>query len=148
MLHDLLCDLVAAKTLYGPKTAVIDFGTATKILFIDENGIFSSCAIFLGYSQSKKILSNSTELLPNVNDIKIKPISDCHNTIDVINSSAYYSQLFSVIGIIHKYEEEVGYPLQKVFTGGNAKAFLEEIGEEQYDEYLLLKGLAILSERN
>ena len=144
---DLLCDLVAADKLYGPKTAVIDFGTATKVLFINKDNIFSSCAIFLGYEASKKILANSTELLPDVGNIKIKNISDCHNTVDVINSSAYYSQLFTVNGIIEKFEKEVGYKMKRVYTGGNAIDFLSEIKKENYDEFLVLKGLAILAER-
>ena len=144
---DLLCDLVAGYSLYGPKTAIVDFGTATKILFIDDNGVFSSCSIFLGFAKSKAILASSAELLPNVDNLEIKPISKCHNTIDVINSSAYYSQLYTVLGIIDKYEKEVGYSVRRVFTGGNAVSFLKELGEENYNEHLLLKGLAILSER-
>ncbi len=144
---DLLCDLEAAYQEYGPKTVVVDFGTATKILFIDDQGVFKSCAIFLGYEKSKSILASSTELLPDVKNKLIKPISECHNTIDVIDSSAYYSQLFSVKGIIEEYEKEVGYTLKRVLTGGNAKDFIGILGRDNYDEYLLLKGLLILSER-
>lgn len=144
---DLLCDLEAAYKEYGPKTAVIDFGTATKILFINDKGVFNSCAIFLGYMKSKRILADSTELLPEVENKDIKPISRCHNTVDVIDSSAYYSQLFSVKGIIEEYEKEVGYTLRKVFTGGNAKDFINHFKEDNYDEYLVLKGLLILSNR-
>lgn len=142
---DLLCDLIGAKETYGNKLAIIDFGTATKILFIDERGTFSSCSIFLGFEKSKNILSSSTELLPDVNHIDIKPISKCHNTVDVINTSAYYSQLFTIEGIINKYEEEVGYKLKRIFTGGNAINFINELGKENYDEFLLMKGLAIIS---
>jgi type III pantothenate kinase len=145
--EDLYADIIAAREIYGPKTAVVDFGTATKILFIDQNNVFSSCAIFLGYEKSKNILANSTELLPDVSNIKIKPISDCHNTVDVINSSAYYSQLFTVKGLIKKYEDEVGYKVNVVITGGNSIDFLHEFSKEHYDEYLLLKGLNIISER-
>ncbi len=144
---DLLCDLVGAINEYGSKLAIVDFGTATKILFVDKNKSFSSCAIFLGYSKSKQILADSAELLPEVEDFNLKPISECHNTIDVINSSAYYSQLYSVKGIIEKYEKEVGYKLKIIVTGGNATHFLQELGAENYDECLLLKGLAILSKR-
>ena len=70
---DLLCDLEAAYQEYGPKTVVVDFGTATKILFIDDQGVFKSCAIFLGYEKSKSILASSTELLP---DVKNKLINE------------------------------------------------------------------------
>ncbi len=143
---DLYCDLVAAYEISGAKTAIVDFGTATKILFIDENGSFSSCAIFLGYEKSKNILSKSTELLPDPAHRKILPISECHNTVDVINSSAYYSQLFTINGIIDEYEKEVGYSLKRIYTGGNAKDFLPNINENEYDENLVLKGIMILIE--
>ena len=141
---DLLCDLVAAKEKYDHSVAVIDFGTATKILFIDQKGEFSSCAIFLGFSESKKILSSSTELLPNVSSDKVKKISESHNTVDVINSSAYYSQLYSVKGIIKKYEEETGIKLKLIVTGGNGKDFYSEFKNNEIEESLSLQGLAIL----
>ena len=141
---DLLCDLVAAKEKYHHSVAIVDFGTATKILFIDEKGEFSTCAIFLGFSESKKILSSSTALLPNVKKYEIKKISDSHNTVDVINSSAYYSQLYSVKGIINKYEEETGNKLKVVVTGGNATEFYSEFKDNEIEESLSLNGLAIL----
>ena len=141
---DLLCDLVAGKKLYGNKLAIVDYGTATKILFIDKDGVFSSCAIFLGVKQSKKKLSDKAELIPLVDEIKLKPISECHNTVDVINSSAIYSQLFTVKGIIAQYEQEVGYKVKVISTGGNATDFLKE--KENHDRDLVLKGLLILTE--
>jgi len=145
---DLYCDLVAASKMSGNKTAIIDFGTATKILFIDEKGVFSACAIFLGYEKSKNILAKSTELLPDAAHQKILPISECHNTVDVINSSAYYSQLFTVNGIIEEFEKEVGYSLKRIYTGGNATQFLDKINKSEYDENLVLKGIMILIERD
>ena len=144
---DLLCDIVAAKESYGNKVAIIDLGTATKILFIDKDGYFSSCAIFLGYAKSKEILSNSTALLPSVGQIKVKPISSCHNTVDVINASAYYSQLDTINGIITRYEKEVGYSLKRVYTGGNLEDFKNDISYGDIDSTLSLKGIEILSRR-
>ena len=145
---DLLCDIVGGKEIYGTSLAIIDFGTATKILFIDKDGVFSSCAIFFGFEASKKILTNSAELLPEIRDNKIKKISECRNTVDVINSTAYYSQIYTIKGIIDKYESEVGYSLKRIITGGNSTFFKDEFKEDIYDEYLLFKGLNILSERN
>lgn len=145
---DLLCDIVAGANIYKSRVAIIDFGTATKVLFIDKNGIFNSCAIFPGYKKSKEILANTTELLPEVKQVPVKKISECHNTIDVINSSTYYSQIDSINGIISRYENEVGYKLNRVYTGGNALPFINKlIKKDEYDEFLLLKGMALLIER-
>ena len=145
---DLLCDIVAGKAIYGNKVVIIDFGTATKVLFIDENGVFSSCAIYPGYQKSKELLANSTELLPNVEGKLIKPISECHNTIDVINSSIYFSHIDTINGIINRYENEKGYSLRRVYTGGNALDFIPElVKRSEYDEMLLFKGMALLINR-
>ena len=145
---DLLCDIVAGKTIYGNKVVVVDFGTATKVLFIDENGVFSSCAIYPGYQKSKELLANSAELLPNVEGKLIKPISECHNTIDVINSSVYFSHIDTINGIINRYEKEKGYSLLRVYTGGNALDFIPElVNKDNYDEMLLFKGMALLISR-
>ena len=143
---DLYCDLLAAKKEYKNEFAIIDLGTATKILFVDKEGNFSSCAIFLGYQKSKEILSNSTALLPNVKRGKIKPISECHNTIDVIDSSAYFSHIDSINGIIMRHEKDVGYSYKRIYTGGNFIDFKDEFYKENYDEYLVLKGIAIIIE--
>ena len=145
---DLLCDIVAGKAIYGNKVVIIDFGTATKVLFIDENGVFSSCAIYPGYQKSKELLANSTELLPNVEGKLIKPISECHNTSDVINSSIYFSHIDTINGIINRYENEKGYSLKRVYTGGNALDFIPElVKRSEYDEMLLFKGMALLINR-
>ena len=142
---DLFCDLVAAKSIYGDNVAIIDLGTASKVLFLKDN-VFESCAIFLGYKGSLKALAEKTALIPDVDLNNVKKISDCHNTIDVITASAYYSQLDTINGIISRYENEKNCSLKRVFTGGNAANFVKN--GDLLDEYLPLKGLAILSERN
>ena len=141
---DLLCDIVACKKLYGNSLAIVDFGTATKILFIDKDGVFSSCAIFIGSEQAKKSLSSATELLPLTATKEVKSISKCHNTVDVINSSVYYSELYSVKGIINQYESDVGYKVKVILTGGNASPFIKEFKDAIYDKDLVLKGLYYL----
>ena len=62
----------------------------------------------------------------------------------MINSSAYYSQLYSVKGIIKKYEEETGIKLKLIVTGGNGKDFYSEFKNNEIEESLSLQGLAIL----
>lgn len=140
---DLYCDLVGAYKKYGPSTLVIDLGTASKILLIDKNGIFSSCVILPGIEMSRKVLSLDTALLPRVDIKDIKKISDCHNTADVISSSTYYGQVEMINGLIRRYEDEIGYHCKHVFTGGNALEIIKNIsGEYVLEENLCLKGIA------
>lgn len=140
---DLFCDLVAGYEYYGAGIAIIDLGTASKVLFIDKDGVFSSCAIFVGYEMSLSLLNKNTALLPEVDKLAVKKISECHNTTDVLTSSAYYSQLDSFNGIISRYEKEIGYSLKRIYTGGNSRHFVSK--DDIYDEHLVLKGLALFA---
>ena len=140
---DLFCDLVAGYELYGKGIAIIDLGTASKVLFIDKDGVFSSCGIYVGYEMSLSLLSNKTALLPNLDKKPVKKISECHNTEDVLTSSAFYSQLDTFNGLISRFESEVGYSLKRIYTGGNARHFVKK--DDIYDEFLVLKGLAVIA---
>ena len=142
---DLYCDLVAGLEYAKKKNQpvlIIDLGTASKILLIDENSVFSSCAIVPGIEISKKLLSSSTALLPNVDNLKVKDITKCRNTIDVINSSVHYGHIEMINGLINRFEKEIGKSCFYVVTGGNAKAVVKDIKEPHIlDEYLCFKGI-------
>lgn len=142
---DLYCDLIAgvdyAKEKKQP-VLIIDLGTATKILLIDEDEVFSSCAIVPGITISKRLLSSSTALLPEVDTLETKKITECRNTVDVINSSVYFAHIEMVNGLINRFEKEIGKSCFYVVTGGNAKNVLKDIKEPHiYDEYLCFKGI-------
>ena len=142
---DLYCDLIAgvdyAKEKKQP-VLIIDLGTATKILLIDEDATFSSCAIVPGIAISKKLLSSSTALLPEVDNLETKKITECRNTVDVINSSVYFAHIEMVNGLINRLEKEIGKSCFYVVTGGNAKTVINELKEPHIlDEYLCFKGM-------
>lgn len=145
---DLYCDLVGAVNKYDSPILVIDMGTATKILLIDKNHVFSSCVILPGIAMSKRILSEATELLPKIESEEVKKLSDARNTVDVINSSVYFGQVEMINGLLERYEKEIGYNCLHVFTGGNASKILKEIKAKYiYDENLCLEGLSIYVRR-
>lgn len=140
---DLYCDLVGAYVEYGAKTLIVDLGTASKILLIDDTGTFRSCAIVPGLEMSKKVLSQKTALLPEVNSVEVKKLSECRNTIEVISSSVYYSHVEMVNGLLRRFEDEIGYKCHHVFTGGNAKNIIDNISDKYVlDEFLTLKGIS------
>lgn len=142
---DLYCDLVAGAYLYGPKTLVIDLGTASKILLIDKKATFSYCYILPGVAMSKKMLSKETALLPDVGEQEIKKVTESSNTVEVINSSTYYGHVEMICGLIRRFEKEIGYKCRHVFTGGNSRMFMKDMEEPYiYDEFLCLKGIAEL----
>ena len=141
---DLYCDLIAARKKYGFPLIVVDLGTATKMLLIDKDNVFSSCVILPGMGISKRVLSEATELLPNTDLYEVKKLSESRNTIDVINSSVYYGHVEMINGLLERYENEIGYKCLHVFTGGNASKILKDIKAKYiYDENLCLEGLSI-----
>lgn len=145
---DLYCDLVAAVNKYQTPCLIVDLGTASKILLIDKNHVFSSCVILPGMGISKQILSEATELLPKTDSDEVKKLSESRNTIDVINSSVYYGHVEMINGLLERYEKEIGYECLHIFTGGNASKVLKDIKAPYiYDENLCLEGLSIYVKR-
>lgn len=141
---DLYCDLLGAVNKYHSPMLIVDMGTATKILLVTKDNVFSSCVILPGMGISKRILNEATELLPNTDLDEVKKLSESRNTIDVINSSVYYGHVEMINGLLERYEKEIGYKCLHIFTGGNAIKILKDIKAPYiYDENLCLEGISI-----
>lgn len=141
---DLYCDLLGAVNKYHSPMLIVDMGTATKILLVTKDNVFSSCVILPGMGISKRILNEATELLPNTDLDEVKKLSESRNTIDVINSSVYYGHVEMINGLLERYEKEIGYKCLHIFTGGNAIKILKDIKAPYiYNENLCLEGISI-----
>ena len=120
---DLYCDIIAgykkAKEINQP-VIVIDLGTASKLLLIGPEAVFSSCAILPGINMSKKMLSSSTALLPEVERQEIKKVTEARNTVEVINSSVYYGHIEMINGLLNRIEKEIDQDCYYIITGGDA----------------------------
>ena len=142
---DLYCDLVGAHSLFEKSKKpiiIIDLGTASKLLLLEKNGEFKSCAIVPGIEMSKKMLSKSTDLLPEVNQLEIKDITKARNTNDVIASSVYYGHVEMINGLINRFEKEIGQKCLYVITGGNSTKISKDIKEpHSVNEYLGFIGM-------
>ena len=137
---DLLCDISGA--LHSGESLpllVVDLGTATKFLYIDENKTFYSCAILPGLELSLLSLSNGTALLPNVKVSGAKNILDCHNTIDVLTASAYYSAIDTINGMVKRYKDETQKEINVIVTGG----YIDLLKKDFNFEYKHIANLAL-----
>lgn len=145
---DLLCDLAGANELFGHPCLIIDLGTATKFLFIDKDGVFSTCSIVPGIELSLNTLSKNTALLPRIDIQEVKPLLDCHNTNDVLMSSVFYSHIDMINGMVNRYKKEVGYPFDIVLTGGHVDFIKDHLNFSFKTKYsLCLHGLKVITER-
>lgn len=145
---DLITGAVGALALYKPPLVVVDMGTATTIVAIDSEGSYLGGAIIPGIKLSYSALSSGTSLLPN---IAIEAPKKCigTNTVDSMKSGAVYGTAALIDGMIDRMETELGEPVTVVATGGLAGTVVPYCRRKiEYEPALLLKGLAILYEKN
>ena len=145
---DLVVGAVAALREHKPPMIVIDMGTATTMIVIDETGAFIGGAISPGVKISMDALTDRTALLPGLQlDHPRKAIG--RNTIDCMRSGIMLGTACMIDGMVERMEAELGRKATVVATGGIAKFVLPMCRTRiLYDKDLLLRGLAILYAEN
>ena len=145
---DLVVGAVAALRTHKPPMIVIDMGTATTMMVLDESGAFIGGSISPGVRISMDALTNGTALLPGLQlDAPKKAIG--RNTIDCMRSGIMLAHACMIDGMVERMEAELGYKTTVVATGGIARFVLPMCRTSiLYDKDLLLKGLAILYAEN
>lgn len=145
---DLVCGCVAALREHPAPLIVVDMGTATTIMVIDERGAFIGGCICPGVHISLKALTERSALLPGLQlDQPKKAIG--RNTVDCMRSGVMMGAAAMVDGMVQRMEAELGYSTTVIATGGIAK-FVTPLCNTPilYDRNLILKGLAILYREN
>ena len=148
MAGDLVVCSVAAIACYGAPLIVIDMGTATTMVLIDNEGSYRGGAIIPGVKLSYAALSAGASLLP---DISITAPKKCiaTNTVDSMRSGAVYGTAAMLDGMIDRMEEELGEKCRVIATGGIAQFVTPYCKHEILcDNDLLLKGLWVLYQKN
>lgn len=145
---DLVVGAVAALREHKPPMIVIDMGTATTMMVLDETGAFIGGSISPGVKISMDALTDRTALLPGLQlDQPKRAIG--RNTIDCMRSGIMLANACMIDGMIERMEEELGYKTTVIATGGIAKFVLPMCRHSViYDKDLLLKGLAVLYGEN
>ena len=145
---DLVVGCVAALREHKPPLIVIDMGTATTMIVLDETGALIGGCICPGVKISLDALTDRTALLPGLQlDQPKRAIG--RNTIDCMRSGIMMGNACMLDGMVQRMEEELGQKTTVVITGGIAK-FIEPLCKTEmiYDKDLLLKGLATLYREN
>lgn len=145
---DLVVGAVAALREHKPPMIVIDMGTATTMMVLDETGAFIGGSISPGVKISMDALTDRTALLPGLQlDQPKRAIG--RNTIDCMRSGIMLGTACMVDGMVQRMEEELGCNATVIATGGIAKFVLPMCRKSIiYDKDLLLKGLAALYREN
>ena len=145
---DLIVDAVAGISEYGAPLVIIDMGTATTISVVDKDKNYVGGMIIPGIRVSMDSLVNRTSQLPRIGfDVPEKVVGT--NTVDCMKSGIIYGNAAMLDGMVERIEDELGYSVKVVATGGLAGVVIPNCKKEIImDDSLLLKGLNIIYKKN
>lgn len=145
---DLIVDAVAGISEYGAPLVIIDMGTATTISVVDKDKNYVGGMIIPGIRVSMDSLVNRTSQLPRIGfDVPEKVVGT--NTVDCMKSGIIHGNAAMLDGMVDRIEEELGYDVKVVATGGLAGVVIPNCKKEiVMDDSLLLKGLNIIYKKN
>ena len=145
---DLICACVAAAKLYTPPVLIIDMGTATKFMLVDESKSFTGVSIMPGVEISLKALMGGAAQLPQISLVPPKKLLGT-NTIDCMRSGIIYGNAAMLDGMIDRIGDEVKSELTIVATGGLSRSIIPYCRHDVIlDDDLILKGLLIIYNKN
>ncbi len=145
---DLIVASVAADNLYKAPVLILDMGTATKIMVVDENHTFTGLSIIPGMEISMNALSRGTAQLPYIS-LEVPPRVLGRNTVDCMRSGAIFGTASMIDGMIDRIADELAVMPTLVATGGLCRYVVPSCKHNFIvDDDLLLKGLDILYHKN
>jgi len=145
---DLVVAAVAALREYPAPLIIIDMGTATTIMAVDENKTFVGGSICPGVKLSSEVLTTRTSQLPGIS-LEAPKRAIGRNTIECMQSGIMLGAACMIDGMIVRMEEELGRCATVIATGGISRFVIPMCRSKIiYDRDLLLKGLHILYENN
>ncbi|MDD3185553.1 MAG: type III pantothenate kinase [Anaerostipes sp.] len=145
---DRIVDIVAAYSIYGGPTIVIDYGTATTYDLVTEDGVFFGGATSPGIRTAANALWQGAARLPQIEIKKMDSILGIE-TISSMQAGLFYGVVGETKYIIECIKKEYGRDdIKVVATGGLGRILSKEVEEiDFYDDKLTLKGLRIIYEK-
>ncbi len=146
---DRIVNAVAAYEQVHGAVIIVDFGTATTFDVVSRQGEYLGGVIAPGVMISCEALFLKASKLPRV-EIFAKPKSIiAKDTISSMNAGIIYGYVGLVEGIVSRIKEALGDNPRVIATGGLACLIATETKSiDTVDDYLTLKGLKIIYERN
>jgi len=145
---DRVVNAAAAHRLYGGPVIVIDFGTATTLDAVSEEGDYLGGAIAPGIGISSEALFERASKLP-----RIELIAPQHaigtNSVTAMQSGIIFGYVGLIESLVHRIREELGGKAFVVATGGLADVIARETKVvDVVNSHITLYGLRLVHELN
>ena len=145
---DRVVNAAAAHKLYGGPLIVIDFGTATTLDAVSEEGDYLGGAIAPGIVISSEALFEHAAKLPRVELVR-PPKAIGRNSVSAMQSGIVFGYVGLIEGLVARMQKELGGTAKVIATGGLANIIASETGVvDAVDLDLTLVGLRLIYELN
>ena len=145
---DRVVNTLAAYTLYGGPSIVVDIGTTNTFDVISERGEFLGGAFTPGIEISFDALATRAAQLRKVEPARPRSVIG-KNTVECLQSGMYFGYAGLIDRIIDRMTEELGSLRAVIATGGLASVVLAECRTITHHEPMItLIGLRLVYERN
>lgn len=145
---DRVANTLAAYSLYGGPSIVVDFGTSTNFDVISARGEFLGGVLAPGIEISVDALAARAAQLRKVELVRPPRIVG-KNTVECLQSGVVYGFAGQVDGVVRGIISEIGPVTAVVATGGLASVVLDECRTVTHHEPMLtLIGLRLVFARN
>jgi type III pantothenate kinase len=145
---DRIVDAAAALALHGGPAIVVDIGTATVFDAVTKSGDYLGGAIAPGIQIAADSLFHTTAQLRRVELTRPKTAIG-KNTVHALQSGLVLGYADLVVGMVARFDKELGGGSKVIATGGLARVVADEVGVfDTVDPNLTLTGLRLIHSMN